>query len=169
MKKMLNGKVLLVVFGLAIGGFILFMGSRTSSTSISISDVIVNPLADLFSSNSLERHDMYILLNYLVRKAAHFTEYAGFGFIVSSFFINKKSDIDTTVYTLLIVVFIALMDETVQYYVGRTSMTQDVLIDSFGCAFGIGVRLTIDSISKRIKKLKGVNCNGEIYKAERNM
>ncbi len=74
-------KRIIIIFSIvSIALFILFQGTRNLDTSLSYSDLIVNRiLAFLFNDPQLVSPDYfkwYPTMNYLVRKLAHFTEYA---------------------------------------------------------------------------------------------
>lgn len=77
-------------------------------------------------------------LNFMVRKLAHFTEYAiltalGYWAWSSTF---KQVPLSALRYALLTSILFAISDEWHQSFEpGRTSLLTDVLIDSFGASF----------------------------------
>ena len=90
-----------------------------------------------------------------VRKAAHFTEYTGLGILLtlsltrSRFFEGKRR-------VLLIPMgfFIACIDEGIQYFTpGRDCNFMDVLLDTCGIAFGVGVCTLISYLKNRRGKI----------------
>jgi VanZ family protein len=85
--------------------------------------------------------DLLHNINHLIRKSAHFTEYAILGFWCSlaiyrhspKTYIAKGAILATIICSLY-----ALSDETHQIFVpGRTPAAKDVVIDSAGAAFAI--------------------------------
>lgn len=85
-------------------------------------------------------HSFEYKLSYLVRKSAHFFEYAILAVLLCGV---MKSYHHTwwnqIIYTLFIVLMVAVLDEYFQSFVGRTSMVQDVLIDFSGGIFGFAI------------------------------
>lgn len=95
------------------------------------------------------------LTGYIVRKAAHFAEYAVEAVILSGicreFFGKVKNKLSSV---LLIGVFTAFIDETIQLFVdGRSGEIKDMWIDVSGFITGIllfiGFRLLSDRIMKK--------------------
>lgn len=78
------------------------------------------------------------LTDHIVRKTAHFTEYAGLGLLL---FINLRSLTERRVRWLagmLAVAVIPFLDETIQLFAeGRAAMVQDVWLDISGEVFGL--------------------------------
>ena len=144
MKVLKKGLVLSFVLGVA--GFILYQGTRGLETSLSISDQIVNRLLAWMLDDPLlvseAYYEWYPFMNYLIRKMAHFLEYALFGCLFALYFNGKKEKrLDVFVYSLLPVLIVAIFDEFFQSYVGRGSLVSDVMIDGAGGLFGIGLLL----------------------------
>ena len=85
--------------------------------------------------------DAWRLTEHLVRKAAHFTEYAGLGFLLA---MNTGAGI-APVFCLLkgnvtAVLFMPFVDETIQLFVeGRSGQISDVWLDMAGIVTGIMV------------------------------
>ena len=83
--------------------------------------------------------DAWWLTEHLVRKAAHFTEYAGLGFLLA---MNTGAGI-APVFCLLkgnvtAVLFMPFVDETIQLFVeGRSGQISDVWLDMAGIYMGI--------------------------------
>lgn len=69
--------------------------------------------------------------HFLIRKAAHFSEYALLG-ILSMLSLKKEK------WAVLVCIVIACFDETIQLFVaGRSGQISDVLLDSLGSCCGI--------------------------------
>ena len=82
---------------------------------------------------------------YIIRKAAHFTEYAILGVLLAlEFSCFIKKGFYRFINPLMAAMSAALIDETIQLFVeGRSSQVMDVWIDSAGAACGILFLLAI--------------------------
>jgi VanZ family protein len=80
-----------------------------------------------------------LLTEHLIRKLAHFCEYALLGFLITSTIHAWRDKIKPHTYMLLFwCLLIPLSDESLQLFVdGRAGMVQDVLLDFGGSIFGI--------------------------------
>lgn len=149
-------KILMVLMGLGIG-FILYQGTRDLNTSLSISDQIVNRvLAYVLNDPTLTSEAYfyyYPTANYLIRKLAHFLEYAMIGALFASYFRKTKSSkLDILVYSLFGVVLIALSDEYLQRFMGRGSLVSDVWIDFWGGVAGVSTLMILTTLKHRVLK-----------------
>lgn len=91
------------------------------------------------------------LTNFIVRKTAHFTEYAVLGILVSQA-LDPQHGVDarTLGLTALVCVLVPSVDETIQLFVsGRSGRLTDVLLDCCGAATGILIRSIIVRLSNR--------------------
>lgn len=89
---------------------------------------------------------------YLVRKLAHFSEYAVFGFIVSlRVRQSQKLDIKLIGKAEGASFLTAFLDESIQVLSGRGPMITDVWIDSFGAFTGILLCSLIVFVAERRK------------------
>lgn len=93
------------------------------------------------------------LTNLLVRKTAHFSEYALLSIMVHNAFAeDSKLSMCRFAVMCVIPVLVASVDETIQHFVpGRCGTPVDVLIDCCGAAFGILVCLMARRVSRRVK------------------
>lgn len=89
------------------------------------------------------------LTNFIVRKTAHFTEYAVLGILVSQALDPRHAvDVRALGLTALICVLVPSIDETIQLFVsGRSGQVTDVLLDCCGAATGILLRSLIVHLS----------------------
>ena len=78
------------------------------------------------------------VLSFLVRKAAHMTEFALLGVWSALLFLAPAPRAARLQPVALIGVVVPLIDETIQIFSGRTSMVRDVWIDIAGFALGVG-------------------------------
>ena len=175
MKKL----ILILIIGWI--GFIFFQGSRESDESFYQSDVFadcilnaVNQFEELFedeqptSSNSeklvvekyLQNPSSEELfrqkISFFVRKSAHFFEYGVLAVLLAiNFYLFRHSWYNQNIYTLFIVLLIAVLDEFYQSFIGRTSSVLDVMIDFSGAIFGVLVIQLMHWFSiKQADKLK---------------
>ena len=89
--------------------------------------------------------------NYIVRKAAHITEFTALGMTLAGYVwcINRSTMKRTAAYKQRIAaaggigLLAAIADEIIQIFTGRTSSFSDVLIDFFGVVFGMAIVLTV--------------------------
>ena len=82
---------------------------------------------------------------YIVRKAAHFTEYAILGVLLCLEFATYiKGWFKRFVNPEMAALFVAFVDETIQLFVeGRSGQVSDIWIDIAGAALGIIITLAI--------------------------
>ena len=95
------------------------------------------------------------IFHHYLRKAAHFCEYAAFGFCVSGFFgnLNLKRNARRTVYAFLSSAAVAAVDESLQIFSpDRGPQFRDVLLDCCGALFGILVFLLFFHVLFLIRK-----------------
>lgn len=100
------------------------------------------------------------LSSHLIRKAAHFTEYAAIG--VSSVFCAKAFDHEKPLKYAFNMLFTglatAVTDETIQLNVeGRAGQITDVLIDFSGFLTGVALFFAVTSFIAFIRKIKNKN------------
>lgn len=137
--------------------FIFIMSSFGHNSSNAQSNLFVDFIAQNFPHvrHGLENNLISLTtLIFLVRKTAHFTEYA---ILSSLFFLNLKSwqkpKNSTSMNILLSLIFsflYACTDELHQIFVpGRSAQFRDILIDTLGASFGATITyLTIKLFTK---------------------
>ena len=102
------------------------------------------------------------LTNFIVRKAAHVTEYAILGILTfQALDPLRKLDVSHVLVALVPCFIVAAVDESIQHFVpGRCGQIPDVLIDSFGAYLGIVLRcLVIYVCMRRLGTAKGSGIN----------
>lgn len=123
---------------------IFSLSNRTAIESTSNSNVIIDFIIDCSSKitgrdfNVVEIQNFYDVLEFPVRKSAHFCLYLILGIFVF-LFINEfgYTDKNKVIITLLICLIYALTDEIHQLFVlGRSGEFRDVLIDFCGSVLG---------------------------------
>jgi VanZ family protein len=117
---------------------LLWMGfislASTSEFSGESTSRIVRPLVLWFFPNTSE--ETVALIHFIVRKVAHFAEYAVMGFLAARAFTTSSHDLINSRWFVLAFVLIAvyaLLDEYHQGYVpSRTASVYDSMIDTAG-------------------------------------
>lgn len=125
--------------------FIFYMSAQNGVASAAGSGRIDRILAAIpfFSNFNIE------LLDFIVRKTAHFAEYTALGFLSANSF--SGDNIEAKAFCLSVAY--AASDEIHQYFVpGRRCMTRDVLIDSTGALVGILIFFLCKTIYNKCKK-----------------
>lgn len=78
------------------------------------------------------------LTEHIVRKTAHFVEYAGMGLLLLVNLCSLSDRRERFLTGMLAVVLIPFIDETIQLFaLGRAAMIQDVWLDISGAVFGL--------------------------------
>lgn len=129
------GLFLSLAMMLFIWGNSLVPGTGSGHLSLTVVTAVREALAALGLPNGW-------VTNLLVRKTAHFTEYAVLGAIVSSTMLSAGPLRGRRLLVCaLVLVFAPSIDETIQLFVpGRCGAVTDVMIDCCGAAFGTFIR-----------------------------
>lgn len=124
-------------------GFIFSMSLRVGEESGRLSGGLLNIILDIVSPLwenifGTITPDGIDFLHYLIRKAAHFTEFLILGILVYSFILNFEKINGKWLFALGYGALIASLDETLQLFVdGRAGAVTDVCIDFCGVLTGI--------------------------------
>lgn len=131
---------LTLAWTIAIFSFSMQTGENSDKTSISFLHKIVRVVApDMLDELEALPEEHLSTLNYIVRKAAHFTEFFILGCLSIITLIQIKIS-RKRLWAILYCVLIAGMDELLQLFVsGRAGRITDVFIDSAGVACGISL------------------------------
>lgn len=137
--------VILTVLCLAfIWGNSALGGNESSELSGSVLEFISNIIVNLGFKGELSEH--------IIRKTAHFTEFAVLSTVISFDFYVFKADIKKQWFGILFLgLLTALVDESIQLFsVGRASAVKDVWIDFGGVCVGFIIGMFIlNFISKK--------------------
>ncbi|MCF6093435.1 VanZ family protein [Microaerobacter geothermalis] len=111
-----------------------FLSSQTAYLKQWVSLALESqPVQLLYLFYGLEYKGKWSALNLLYRKLGHFTVYGILALLI--YFTIWRQTASPYLWTLLLSLSIALMDEWIQYYLpGRSSRIQDVLVDGLGAA-----------------------------------
>lgn len=121
-----------IIMVLIIWGNSLVPGSGSGSLSLSVVEAVRGALDAL-------RLPSDWVTNFLVRKTAHFTEYAILGVLVAHAFDPEHTAEHMRLAAIcLALVLVPSIDETIQLFVaGRSGQVTDVLLDCCGAATGV--------------------------------
>ena len=94
--------------------------------------------------------------DHLVRKLAHFAEFAVLGFFAMLLFLLNGRRTASDIYRCVLdILAAAVVDETIQLFSpGRAGLVQDILLDTLGGSFGILMIYFIALITVRARKRK---------------
>lgn len=130
------------IISLVLVCFIFSNSFACKEVSIELSRGITDLLYDCVKSILKLSFDEF---HGLVRKVAHFVEFALFGASVwmtmdSARNLGRRFNVETVLFLSLTV---AVIDEFIQSFTGRGSMVADVILDFAGALFGIVITATI--------------------------
>lgn len=145
-------KIVLLVITIAIALFI-FINSILSADDSSTESGFILTIAESIIS-FLHIPDM--LTETIIRKLAHFTEFAGLGLFLSLTVHEWYGTFRGQIFKILFLLLSApVIDETIQYFpVGRSSEVRDVLIDFSGAIIGLVIALLIYIVKEKRKEKK---------------
>ena len=162
-KKKLNAiRIILIILTLSVMAIIFVLSADTAdesdAKSDAISDSIVYQILSKFDLTDEQIETLVRRCVVIVRKTAHFLEYAVLGFLLASVFVSfglkTKQNIPIS---FIIGALYAVSDEIHQYFVpGRSCQISDMLLDSSGVITGIMFLLICVYIFQKLhtKKLR---------------
>ena len=135
---------LTIIMVALIWGNSLVPGTGSSGLSLSVMETVHGTLRALGLPYEW-------LTNFIVRKTAHFTEYAVLGVLASQARDPQHAASPRAIgFAALVCVLVPSIDETIQLFVsGRTGQVTDVLLDCCGAATGILVRSLVVRLRTR--------------------
>ena len=148
-------KLILILITTAIAAFIFSNSAMSADTSSEESEFVLNVMkfaARLFSAD-------LDLTQKIVRKLAHFTEFAVFGFFLSWTIREFAGSFKGEIFKILFILLCTpVIDETIQYFpVGRSAEVRDVLIDFCGAVTGFLIVASIFVILEARRTAKNKN------------
>lgn len=151
MKKVIC--ILLIVLNLCfIWGNSMMDGAQSSA----LSDKVISLLLGRPYHHDKNGPEKENRLNFMVRKAAHGTEYLMLGGLTTLLLRQGKRPVrEQTLSAVLFGVLAAMTDETIQLFHDRASMVQDVWIDTGGVICGIALAALLWSFLHRDRKKTG--------------
>lgn len=134
--------IILILLTLAvIWGHSFMSRAQSSQESAYVKDI----LESLMSSSG----NIFVISELLIRKSAHFLEYAILGteiialIVLGDFTISKAKAYILYFISSVTALFVALTDETIQFFSGRASRVLDVWLDFVGASVAIWVFLLV--------------------------
>lgn len=135
-KKQIINLLLLIIWMI----FIFYMSAQPAEVSDSQSFGLINILLSKFHISV--DNEIYHVMNFLLRKCAHFLEYMILAFLALNVVRHSEFNINSPKAALITIVFVflyACTDEVHQLFVpGREGALRDVIIDTSG-----GITLTL--------------------------
>ena len=95
--------------------------------------------------------------SHLVRKAAHFTEYALLGVSAAALFLSRRRCVQSAVNAMSLCLAVAVLDESIQLLSQRGSQVQDVLLDFSGAAAGLLIFLALSGLFRIFRRRKAAS------------
>ena len=144
--------VLMVAMIALIWGNSLVPGEGSSSISLAV----MNAVHGVLRAFNLPYE---WVTNFLIRKTAHFTEYAVLGVLASQAFDPQRTVSRRGLIAAAVVcVLVPSIDETIQLFVSdRSGQVTDVLLDCCGAATGIFLRTQMTRFLPGRKRVKRAN------------
>ena len=134
-----------------------FMTPEMSTEESSFVKEIVEAVVQSVSNN-----ETFTVPEIVIRKSAHFFEYAVLGLELAILITSNKKEEKKKgflqslscnyITSFMIALFVASVDETIQYFSGRYSSIWDVMLDMTGASFLIGLFLLIRSLIHKKNK-----------------
>jgi VanZ family protein len=145
-KKQVITAVLILLI-IATAAFIWSNSFASGIDSNKVSDSVMNKIKPVIDPQNKIPEDIF---SYFIRKTAHFSEFMLLGFeLILTRIIIKKPGIFTMLFCALSV---AVTDESIQIFTGRTDSVKDILLDFTGAVFGMAVIYIIYSAVTYMKK-----------------
>ena len=157
-KKIIALRIVLIILTIAVMTVIFMLSADNADESNAKSDIvsgsIINAVLEFFNLEGKRAEKFIDNCVMIVRKTAHFTEYAVLGFLIlsvsESFFIRRKISVPTALITGALY---AVSDEIHQSFVpGRSCQISDMLLDTAGVMAGIIMLIVLIAIYKKHKK-----------------
>ena len=152
MKKYVLRQRIFLVLSVVITGFIfgqtLFSSADSHAQSGRIAAMLLYVLQGLSFRPDPDAFHLFI------RKLAHFIEFGALGVCVGGYAFNRgclqgRSYLAMPAYLTLLV---AVCDEFLQSFTGRSSLVSDVVLDYSGAILGLSVTAAFVFIKKKIKR-----------------
>lgn len=160
-----KGLIIVLIFWMI---FIFNMSSRNAVQSSDLSGGFINIVLEVISKDFRELDEaskMQIVskLQFIVRKAAHFSIYAILGILLFLVLEHLTSDSARSILNAITISFLyALSDETHQAFVpGRSGEIRDIIIDTLGAICGVILIILFREIFHEYKKGKELKLSGK--------
>lgn len=142
-----------VAFAL-LGGCIWFIWSNSmlspqdsSRRSQMVADFLMRAMRMFFDDNS--RVTQYLIRN--VRKVAHAIEFFALGSVcVMILLVLRRINLNMVLHAILLLLFVAVTDESIQLFTGRGAQVSDILLDFSGGLSGICISFFLIGVGKAL-------------------
>lgn len=144
---------ILIILNIAfIWSMSMYSKAESSGQSSSVIEILRDILPILHKVNDE-------VLTVIVRKLAHFSEFAALGGLVASalweYTDRKKLSYSSLAFVTLLMCFsVASTDETIQLFTNRGCQVKDILLDFSGALFGFLIISAVRAMFLRFKKSK---------------
>lgn len=164
-KKLIAIRIILIILTVAVMTTIFLLSAdnadESNAKSELFSDSLVYKILATFDLSEEQIQKVIDVSVLIVRKTAHFAEYAVLGFLLASvcvsFYLKPSLTVPISFFTGTLY---AISDEIHQYFVpGRSCQFSDMLLDSSGVICGITFLLVIVLLYKFIQKKKNLREN----------
>lgn len=137
--------ILLILLIAFIWGHSAVSRETSKAESLAVGGFLT-PFLELFVGNGN-------VTDHLVRKLAHFSEYAALGAALAFLLhTDGKTSLFRISYAALCAMAVAVADEGIQLFAdGRGAQVQDILLDTAGAIFGLAMLLALFEIAMRLK------------------
>lgn len=130
-------------------GVIFYFSAQVADDSQEMSNIFVYLLDAIFSLDVMRNAFLQDVVSFLVRKAAHMSEYAVLAILIELYFREYKGK-SCFVLSLLCTMLYASSDEIHQLFVpGRSGQVMDVMIDALGGAIGLGLLYVVGNVRRK--------------------
>ena len=131
--------VLFALLSLLVTGFIFSNSLRSRSDSKAQSDVLADAVESAVFQDGEVGEELEKRISLLVRKAAHFVEFAGLGLCLGGLAaaLERLRGYPVWGWMLFASLLVGVLDELIQSFTGRHSAVGDVLLDFSGALFGL--------------------------------
>jgi len=144
--------LLFSVLSVGITAMIFWNSLQNAQASNELSDGVLTVVKPILSKLVGDSED---LMDLIVRKAAHFVEFAALGLCLgglSDGFHTRFWRDSLVFFPLFTVLSVAVTDEFIQSFSDRTSAVKDVILDFGGGAFGLAVMVLALAVLQRIRR-----------------
>ena len=149
--QMNKKQIFFIILTIFITGFIFYNSSQDAADSSRSSGYFVNFIMWCLNKTgfSISRDT----ITFLIRKAAHITEFASQSLSFCGIVLNSGKKIKNYVFTIMFTgLFTACIDEFIQLSsMGRSGQVTDIFVDFFGTLTGIALLMVFTLLKNKIE------------------
>lgn len=151
---LINAVLLILILCFVFGNSMLSKqeSAEVSSSVMGAVEGILRPIVELITGGSVDD----TLLHKVVRKGAHFAEFAALSALLTGLLWLWHGTWQTHAmgYVLFCSLLVGVLDEFLQSFTGRGSSVRDVMIDFCGALMGIAFAIAVIGIYGRLRRRK---------------